>query len=81
MIKNGFTILYYEGLDSIAGRAITKLRSSEDIDALAGKEEEAIHVSQPSGQDTNNIMAERSVQERPTAPEESAQTLQLVAKI
>ena len=48
----------HEGTVSIGGRTITNLRFADDIDGLAGEEEEQAKLSQPT--------AWRSVQRRPS---------------
>ena len=46
----------HEGSVSIGDRTITNLRFADDIDALAGKEDDrACQVNQPSGYDINKI--------------------------
>ena len=45
----------HEGSVSIGGRTITNLRFADDIDALAGKEDELVKLNQPSGYDINKM--------------------------
>ena len=39
----------YEGTVSIGGRTITNLRFADDIDGLAGEEDELVHLVEPLG--------------------------------